>query len=66
MIALHKNATTTPATKLAIQQSTGSDYQVAAQYGVSRETVRKWRFRDSVAGGSHTPHRLQTTLNAGQ
>ena len=66
LIALHKNATTTPATRLAIQQSTGSDYEVAAQYGVSRDTVRKWRTRDSVADGSHTPHRLQTTLNLGQ
>ena len=66
LTTLHKNATTTPAIRLAIQQSTGSDYEIAAQYGVSRDTVRKWRSRDSVVDASHTPRRLQTTLNAGQ
>lgn len=66
LIALHKNATTTPATRLAIQQASGSDYELAAHFGVSRDTVRKWRKRQSVTDRSHTPHRLQTTLNAGQ
>ena len=33
---------------------------------VSRDTIRKWRQRDSVADRSHTAHRLQTTLNAAQ
>ena len=66
LIALHKNATTTPATRSAIQQASGSDYELARQFGISRDTVRKWRKRESVADGSHTPHRLQTTLNAGQ
>ena len=66
LIAWQKNATTTPATRLAIHQSTGSNYVVAAPYGASRDTARKWRARDSVADGSHTPHRLQATLNAGQ
>ena len=66
LIALHKNATTTPATRLAIQQASGSDYKLAAHFGVSRDTVRKWRKRQSVTDRSHTPHRLQTTLNAGQ
>ncbi|NDY94102.1 IS481 family transposase, partial [Ideonella livida] len=66
LIKLHKNATTTPATREAIQKATGSDYEVARQFGVSRDTVRKWRKRDTVQDGSHTAHRLQTTLNAGQ
>ena len=66
LIALHKNATTTPATRAAIQAATGSDYEVARQYGITRQTVRKWRKRETVADGSHTAHRLQTTLNAHQ
>ena len=66
LIALHKNATTTPATRLAIQQATGSDYEVAREFNVTRATVRKWRRRDTVQDASHTAHRLQTTLNAAQ
>lgn len=66
LIALHKNATTTPAIRSAIQKAAGSDYELARQFGVCRDTVRKWRKRDTVADGDHTPHRLQTTLNAGQ
>lgn len=66
LISLHKNATTTPAIRLAIQQATGSDYELARQFGLSRDTIRKWRARESVADASHTPHRLQSTLNAAQ
>ena len=39
---------------------------MARQFNVSRDTIRKWRNRDTVADGSHTAHRLQTTLNAAQ
>ena len=66
LIALHKNATTTPATRAALQSATGSEYELAAQYGISRDTVRKWRKRQHVHDRSHTAHRLQTTLNAAQ
>ena len=66
MITLHKNATTTPAVRAQIQQSSGTDGELAAQFGISRTTVQRWKHRDSVADRSHTPHRLQTTLNAGQ
>jgi transposase InsO family protein len=66
LITLHKNATTTPAVRAAIQQSSASEYELARQYGVSRQTIRRWRKRDSVHDASHTPHRLQTTLNAAQ
>ena len=66
LIALHKNATTTPATRLAIQQASGSDYELAERFNVGRSTIRKWRQRHGVQDASHTPHRLQTTLNAGQ
>ena len=66
LIALHKNATTTPAIRSSIQSAHGSDYELARQFKLSRDTIRKWRQRDSVLDASHTPHRLQTTLNAGQ
>ena len=66
LIALHKNATTTPAIRAALQAASGSDYELARQYNLSRDTVRKWRKRESVLDASHTAHRLQTTLNAGQ
>ncbi len=66
LIALHKNATTTPATRLALQQASGTDRELAQQYGIGLDTVRKWRHRTTVQDASHTPHRLQTTLNAAQ
>ena len=66
LIALHKNATTTPATRAAIQRAKGSDYELARRFSLSRDTVRKWRKRETVLDGSHTAHRLQTTLNAAQ
>lgn len=66
LIKLHKNATTTPAIREAIQKATGSDYELARQFNVSRDTIRKWRHRDTVQDSSHTAHRLQSTLNAGQ
>jgi uncharacterized protein YjcR len=60
LITLHKNATTTPAVRAAIQQSSASEYELACQYGVSRQTIGRWRKRDSVHDASHTPHRLRT------
>src|ERR1044071_5544939 len=66
MISLHKNARTTPAIRAEIAASSASDSELMAQYGVSRDTIRKWRNRDSTADLSHTAHRLQTTLNSGQ
>ena len=42
------NATTTPAVRLALQQSSSTDSELAAQYGIGVDTVRKWRHRTSV------------------
>jgi hypothetical protein len=39
---------------------------VSERYGISEQTVLKWRHRDSVEDRSHTPHRLQTTLSPAQ
>ncbi len=61
-IHLYTNATTTPKTRQYIQVSHQSVTQLADELGVSEDTIRRWKRRDGVADGSHTPHRLQTTL----
>ena len=66
LIALHKNARTTPAIRAEMAASSASVAALAKQYGVSESTARKWRGRDSVADRSHTAHRLQTTLTPAQ
>ncbi len=66
LISLHKQATTTPKVRAAIQASTEPAWIVADRYGVSEQTVWKWRNRDDVHDRSHTPHRLQTTLTPAQ
>mgnify|MGYP003492885125 FL=1 len=66
LITLHKNATTTPASRAAIKKARGSAHELAERFGVSRDTIRKWRAREHTGDASHTPHRLQTTLNGAQ
>lgn len=66
LISLHKQATTTPKIRAAIQASSEPAWLVAARYGISEQTVWKWRSRDDVHDRSHTPHRLQTTLTPPQ
>ncbi|OLS44282.1 transposase [Rhodovulum sulfidophilum] len=61
-ISLHKQATTTPGFRAAIQAGTGPAWMVAERDGISEQTVWTWRGRDDVHDRSHTPHRLQTTL----
>ena len=39
---------------------------LAERFGVTPQTIYKWRHRDSVNDRSHTPHRLQTTLTPAQ
>ena len=41
-------------------------WKVGEHYGISEQTVLKWRHRDNVEDRSHTPHRLQTTLTPAQ
>lgn len=65
-VRLHKNATTTPRARAVIQASEEPKAVLARRLGVSVETVTRWKKRDFVEDASHTPHRLQTTLNAGQ
>jgi transposase-like protein len=66
LIHLHKQATTTPKVRAAIQASDEAGTVLAERFGVTPQTIYKWRKRDSVADRSHTPHRLQTTLTLAQ
>lgn len=66
LISLHKQATTTPKVRAAIQASTEPAWMLAERHGISEQTVWKWRKRDGVHDRSHTAHRLQTTLTPAQ
>lgn len=62
-IHLHRNATTTPRQRTYIQQSGKGERALAKELGVSRDTVRRWKKKDSTTDGSHTPANLPTTLD---
>ena len=66
LIALHKNARTTPAVREQIAASDEPVAVLADRFGVTPATVSKWKHRDSVQDRSHTAHRLQTTLTPAQ
>ena len=66
LIHLHKQATTTPKVRAAIQASTEPASALAERFGTTEQTVYKWKHRDTVHDRSHTPHRLQTTLTPAQ
>ena len=60
MLHIHLNARTTPATRAEIARSVESSAIVAQRYGVSAETVRKWRKRGvaDCLDRSARPHQL--------
>ena len=66
MIHLHKQATTTPKVRAAIQASVEPASALAERFGTTEQTIYKWKHRDTVHDRSHTPHRLQTTLSPAQ
>jgi len=66
LIHLHKQATTTPKVRAAIQASDEPASVLAERFGTTEQTIYKWRHRDSVLDRSHTAHRLQTTLTPAQ
>ncbi|HXF08851.1 MAG TPA: IS481 family transposase, partial [Candidatus Acidoferrales bacterium] len=66
IIALHKNARTTPAIRAEIAASKESARVLAKRYGVTEATIYKWKKRDTCVDRSHTAHRLQTTLTPAQ
>jgi transposase InsO family protein len=60
MLAIHPNARTTPAVRAEIARSSERSGVLAQRYGVSTETVRKWRRRGpgDCRDRSSRPHRL--------
>lgn len=60
MLAIHPNAHTTPAVRAEIARSVEPSGVLAKRYGVSAETIRKWRKRgpDDCQDRSARPHKL--------
>lgn len=60
MLAIHPNARTTPAVRTEIARSGEPTGVLAQHYGVSTETVRKWRQRGAAdcCDRSSRPHKL--------
>lgn len=66
LIALHKNARTTPAVRAEIAASSETAPVLAQRYGITEQTVYKWKKREVFGDRSHTAHRLQTMLTPAQ
>ena len=66
LIALHKNARTTPAVRAEIAASSEPASVLAQRFGITEQTVYKWKKRSVFADRSHTAHRLQTVLTPAQ
>ena len=62
-LSLHANATTTPKVRFRIQHSRQSVAELAAEFGVSETTIRRWRSRTTVDDRSHTPKHLAISLS---
>ena len=60
MLQIHPNARTTPVTRAEIARSGEPSGVLARRYGVSTETIRKWRKRGAsdCLDRSARPHRL--------
>ncbi len=66
MLSLQKYATTTPAIRAKIAASDEPAAVLAARYGVTLDTIYRWRGRTSFEDRSHTAHQLTTTLACAQ
>ena len=66
LIALHKNARTTPAVRAEIAASDEPASVLAQRFGITEQTVYKWKKRDVFGDRSHTAHNLQTVLTPAQ
>ena len=62
MIALHKNARTTPAVRAEIAASAQPASVLAQRFRITEQTVYKCKRREVFGDRSHTAHRLQTQL----
>ena len=60
MLSIHPNARTTPAVRAEIARSAEPTGELARRYGVSTETVRKWRKR----GPGRLPRPLRPSAQA--
>ena len=54
LIALHKNARTAPAVRGEIAASSETASALAARYGITEQTVYKWKKRSVFSDRSHT------------
>lgn len=66
LIALHKNARTTPAVRAEIAASDETASALAQRFGITEQTVYKWKKREVFGDRSHPAHRLQTVLTPAQ
>ena len=66
LIALHKYARTTPAVRAEIAASDETTSVMAQRFGITEQTVYKWKKRDVFGDRSHTSHHLQTVLTPAQ
>ena len=48
LIHLHKQATTTPRVRAAIQASVEAASALAERFGTTEQTIYKWKHRDTV------------------
>jgi transposase len=62
-LKLHANAVTTPRTRTYIQASTASVTELAAEFGISRKTVERWRGRTTTDDHTSRPKRITTSLS---
>src|ERR671929_1763478 len=60
MLQIHPNARTTPAVRVEIARSREPTGVLAQRFGVSTETIRKWRKRGATDCQDHSsrPHKL--------
>jgi len=63
---IHPQARTTPLVRAEIKASQESIAELARRYNITKATVRKWKGREAPADLSHRPHKLCTTLSAGE
>src|SRR5829696_444994 len=68
MLAIHPKARTSPAVRAEIARSQERSGVLAQRYGVSTETVRKWRKRgpDDCQDRSARPHKLPWKASEGE
>ena len=63
---MHKKAGTTPAVRAEITSSDETASVLAQRFGITEQTVYKWKRREVFGDRSHTAHRLQTVLTPAQ